>query len=41
MDKPDNNKIAVFNKGIPHGFNTIILTGGHIKPKNTEGDKLE
>jgi hypothetical protein len=24
-----------------HGFNTIILIGGQIKPKNIDGDKLE
>jgi len=41
MDKPDNNNITVFNKGILHGFNTIMFTGGQIKPMKTDGDKLE
>jgi len=41
IDTPDNNKIAVFNIGTPHGFNTTILTGGQIIPRFIEGDKLE
>jgi len=30
----------VFNNGMLQGFNTIILTGGQIKPIKIDGDKL-
>lgn len=41
IEIPDNNKITVFNKGTPKGFNGCTLTGGHTAPKKIEGDKLE
>lgn len=37
---PEDNKIAVFNKGIWKGLNTSILKGGQIFPNSTVGDKL-
>jgi hypothetical protein len=41
IDKPESNKIAVFNIGTPQGLKTTTLTGGQTEPKNIEGDKLE
>lgn len=41
IESPDNNNKAVFNIGTAHGFKTVILTGGHIKPNIIEGDRLE
>jgi hypothetical protein len=41
IENPDNKRIAVFNIGIPHGFNTTIFIGGHTNPNNMDGDKLE
>jgi hypothetical protein len=37
---PEDNKIAVFNKGTWYGFKTSIPTGGQTAPNSTEGDKL-
>ena len=34
---PDDNKITVFHRGNPHGFNAKIPLGGHIQPNATAG----
>jgi len=41
MEKPDNNRITVFNIGTPQGFKKTTFTGGHTDPMNIDGDKLE
>ena len=38
---PDDNKIIVFKKGMPHGLIIKIPLGGQIQNKKTEGDKLK
>lgn len=38
---PDNKRIHVFNKGIPHGLNGSIPKGGQMEPISTLGAKLE
>lgn len=39
-DNPDNNKIKVFNRGIPKYEILIIPAGGQTAPSQIEGDKL-
>lgn len=37
---PEDNKIAVFNKGISNGLKGKIPLGGHNIPISIDGDKL-
>lgn len=38
---PEDNKIMVFNKGIPKGSNVVILTGGHSILSSILGERLK
>jgi hypothetical protein len=37
---PEDNKIIVFNNGIPQGSKVIIPIGGQAEPISTDGAKL-
>ena len=38
---PDDNKMTVFNNGMPQGSIVVIFSGGQTSPISTDGAKLQ